>query len=1737
MATINIESILGEEPSATQQPTSQVQAPQSNDDFLNEVWQGQRPGTPGLAAPASNKPPVVIPIDNRTSFEVGTDAAMRGVKQVESNLYSAFGAFDKAAEIEADIAANYAQRTPDITADDASIAGFAGEAIASNVPNLAAGVALAAVPVVGWGLAGAYFFTQLYGESRKNILDETGQDNALAAIAPATFNTLLEMNPVLRVASKLGLGSAAKKSAAQVAKEAAEKGVLRRTKDALKFAGEIGVKEGSIEVAQQMSNLATVRVLKDEALLATPDKAELNEAINNFAGGMFGGAALGGAAQTYADYSVDKKAVKAVEDIERQIQVHDDLINKIVTMADPAKTPATDRLAQGLAAATVQPEQAAAATTTVTPTTSSTPETATQDNADIADNKTSPAQSLKQEVLDLNTPIAETVVALPQEQQDIFLEGLRRQRYALKQRLNFIDTSLKSVGEAATPLKGGSMIPLVEEQNLQVLTGELTAPALLDLANPDMKQYVRDPDGNIVSKAPSLGVAGTSVVSKADINQSILGGQSSLFDLVDQFDSIVADLGMNINPKTKSPMKFVLEVNNEKDSQSAVQDTNTYVIRLGTNGAMTPQNASETLLHELGHLMKINTLASAPQNVYQAINASWQDRLMSVKYRDAFVNQNKPTDRRKIPHSKINARDFNSEIYDTSLPEYAAEQFYRALVRKVGKGDFNMRTQAPSLFASFLKRFRRLFAQSKSLQERFAPSNYKQETFDKFVERMTLTRQIAELKAREEQAVHDKKAAAEVMGDSRSVDLPKSDLEKVSLFMRKMGVSEENADRFDEMVNLNMGFLGEGVLGASMKGVMTPIQIAEQADKRGFNLPYQYMEIVQAFQQTKMKIVEAADTVMRNWQAESQHARDVSRMLFVASTASDQKGRRLTDEELQVIKDDLKLSDMSFESWKQTDESLRAVLDPMEATAIYELARSNIANRDKAKEFRDRYMEATSEGERMDLVEEYTGESAINLDPDSKELFSEFYKDLQKTTKRFDDMRNRNYFPRSRLGQFYVRVIATEDETTWENYTANEGETVGFYSFDTEKEQKEFLESVKNETATSGGVRFYGSKMASSIYSTMGMPNVIVEKVRKELEAEGALSAEDKRVLKDLALELSPGKKFLKHMTRRKGIAGYNEDAARVYANYMASASNHIARAEHASDMANALQRMEDFPKQYSENYNKTLANGIQAITEYYKRHFKYVMAPDNDLANLRAAGFLWYLGFNIKSAAVNFMQTPLVLYPVLAGYTSDAHAMRRIGGALQDVFKAIKKSDTLEPDLLVTIDEMIKAGLIDESMVSDLAAMGEETGLRRLVPGYDLQSAYQKFAYYAGSMFRYGEKFNRMVATIAAHRIAKDKGLENQEEITKFVRDVIQSSQFEYSRFNRAEFMRNKKSVIFLFWQYMQHASYLFFGGKGGKTALRMWILAGVIAGLEGLPFAELLIGLLDLGGTKVKSIFGSQDPRVDIRKEIREILVEMELNPDLVLKGTSHSYGMFAFHMLPFLGVPFPEVNTRGSLGYGDPIPWFDGLTDPTVTDAEKAVYKTVAGVAGPIGGIALTGVQAMMSSEPDQWKRWEAAAPTFLRNASAGTRWLARGEEVTRNQAKLVGFETPEERISAILKAMGFQATALDTQREQMRAVQVAAMYYKSRRDALLDRLGYAYATNNREGIKDAMQDVMDYNKELLKTPSLAPLTISGKTLNKSITGKLETRAEIEANILQGEDMYLLQKELQKIYPTGN
>lgn len=1730
MPKINLQQLLREEP-ANASP-----APRNETTGTGlQVW-NNKPASAGLApseAPAPVTPVEPPSIDDRSSLEVAGDAIIRGGLQTASNAYAAFGLFDESQKIDSLIQSDYAARHSDITADNADYLGFAGEAIGSNAADMALSLGLLAIPVVGWAAAGAYLTTSLYGESRKNIYEKTGEDSPYAAIAPAAANTLLEFNPVIKVAKKLGILSDAKKSLADVAKEASERGFISTVSDTLKFGANIGAREGAVEVAQNLNNLAAVRVLKDQPILDGLSPTEKTELINDFFGGMFAGGALGGAAELINTMGVEKAATKRVEEINREIQQYDSLLNQFkaddAAKAAQAKPAETDLPIGGIAAGTpiLPTDQGSVANVPA--------QNAGQDSADKSTDPQAIADLLVQE-------IAQELKAIPKEKlpPEMMTEAIQARISLLQTQLTSLDSSLKAKGKDISPMTLWQ--ETASDSFLPYYDGSVGSedPSYFFFG---FKSGFMDDQGQF-QFAPTQ-TAGHTVwfpddykVEDVDPTQ---GPASSMFFEVANFTMEVFDkLGLNENTITGEPIKLHIQFRDdfeEQDIGGGTRYLNSKNAVIALNPTLSSQTMLKTVTHELGHLLKAQLVAEMPPSVVANFRNIYQESLLKETLRKDFVQKYTLFDFAKQidPTAKVGGEDILQAQYETSFEEFMAEQFGKALLNKTAKGEYNMRRDNPGIFNTMLRKFRLAFKFVKDLAKRLKIDNY-DESFNEYIERTTIRSELSNLESTLKGRISAQLQAADIL-DVKKPDQSKGNVQDLKLMIKAgstMGVNPTTTQALDEIVQLNMGFIGDSFGGKVFKSIMTPLQIAEQADKKGFSLPQLYMDIVQQMQTLKMNVVERADGVLKSFGYNQEASTRIAKMAFTASTMSDELKRQLTQPELDKLQASLGLSDADMAIWKDMDSSFREVVDKLESSLTYELARLYIKDRDQAKQFRDEYLAAPTEKERMELVEKYTGKPALDLSPDSQSLYTPFYAELLKNSRNMDNMRNKNYFPRSRLGNYYVRVIALEDDTTWDGYKGAKGSNVGFYSFDTKEEMMDFMKEVQQDDATTGSVRFLGGKISPSVYSLQGQPNAVIQKVKAELEAAGQLDKETKGILDAIALDIAPGRKFLRHMTRRKGVAGYSTDVARVYANYMTNAANHIARAEYASDLQNNLDMMD---KLIDLNQgSKVVTQDLGTLSDYFKRHFKYLMDNKNDWANIRAMGFLWYLGFNVKSALVNFMQTPMVLYPVLTGHTSDANAMRRITGAIKDLGKAFKNSQALEPDLLSTIDAMIKAGLLDESMVSDLAGMGEEGALKRLIPGYDLKTTYHKFAHMGGAMFRYGEKINRMITIIAAHRIAKDNGMTSQDDINTFVRKMIQTSQFEYSRFNRAEFMRGRRSIVFLFWQYMQHASYLLFGGQGSKTAMRMWALALVIAGIEGLPFAELMLDLLDVGGTQIKKMLGYSDPRVELRKDIRELVQQMEDygQPDMWLKGTSYFWGLGPLHGLSAFGVPVPNVSIRGSVSYGDPIPWFDGITDPTVTDEQKLVYKTIAGIAGPMGGIALGGIQALYSDEDNAWKRWEKVMPVFARNASTGVRWIAEGQETGVSDSTLLSFSTPEQRAEATLKALGFQPTRVDQTRQQMRAVQVSVMYYESRRRALLDNLGYAYGVGNREGIADAMEEVRAYNKELMNKPGLAPLAISGSTLSQSVKGKLTRKAEIEANILQGKNNYLLQQEIQKLYP---
>jgi len=475
---------------------------------------------------------------------------------------------------------------------------------------------------------------------------------------------------------------------------------------------------------------------------------------------------------------------------------------------------------------------------------------------------------------------------------------------------------------------------------------------------------------------------------------------------------------------------------------------------------------------------------------------------------------------------------------------------------------------------------------------------------------------------------------------------------------------------------------------------------------------------------------------------------------------------------------------------------------------------------------------------------------------------------------------------------------------------------------------------------------------------------------------------------------------------------------------------------------------------------------------------------------------------------------------------------VKAIAKAYRDIPSLIRKNKKLADDEMVMMEELRQTGILDESMVMELAGMGEADVLKRTIPGWDLENVMTKLAYYGGAMFRMAEKFNRNVTALTGYRLARDAG---HPDPVRAAREAVEKSQFEYAKWNRAEFMRGKKSVIFLFWQYMQHASFLFFGGEGRKTAARMWLLALFIAGVEGLPFLKTMLSAVNLFGTEAQEAMGVSNPRVALEEDMRDLLLEVTDEPDLVLRGMASYWGLGPLHLTSLLGAPMPNIDISGSLSFGSPVPFLDeALTGQGSPNEELG--KLTAAILGPVGGIMLQAYRSATSTDPNTWKNIEKSLPVFAKNAMQGGRWLAEGRETFRGEGEFLNMDRPEHRVSALMKILGFQNTRISQKFWQVKTQQEAALYWTLRKQMLLEDYNYSLVTDDREGKKDALEAIKDHNREMRKTDGLEGLMISTKDMRNSVRARQRAVALRERGIAPTRGQRPLFEEIERLFPVG-
>jgi hypothetical protein len=548
-------------------------------------------------------------------------------------------------------------------------------------------------------------------------------------------------------------------------------------------------------------------------------------------------------------------------------------------------------------------------------------------------------------------------------------------------------------------------------------------------------------------------------------------------------------------------------------------------------------------------------------------------------------------------------------------------------------------------------------------------------------------------------------------------------------------------------------------------------------------------------------------------------------------------------------------------------------------------------------------------------------------------------------------MRSENYVPFARFGKKYVAAF---DKNGISHFSLHENDA----SFNKMRAQlkKQGIDINTGELLTA--------------------PDGFYDELPPELTARFAKFDAD-------AAKVFPPEGFSKHFAEAKLVPGYDRTQfKRGVAEYIQGLSNFAAKQRAQGEFLSARAQID--PKAEPSLY------------AYAKRYSKYMLGNDPEGSAVRQFLTHYYLGANIKSAAVNLTQNLTTTLPNLMIHTNNPVGALRSGMSKAVRFLSPKLKEGLakeHPELVADIHAALADGSLTEQMYREIGGIAKgQSGLKRIKSKILDATMY---------MFDSAEKFNRMTSFISAWDVASKKGMTGAERF-KFAENFANDTQFIYNKANRPEMARGKAAIFFTF--------RLFAGNM--QRLLRNNLEPGRYKAAAGM-----LVALGTLGGAGAIPIFkelekGFEASGVDPRKAARELL----------------GYGKAGDAAL--YGVPsLAGVSLSGPLSTGELAPGIEQGVAP-------AIVRTVMGVAAdPFQRI---GKAAWLHGLGNDGQAVETLLPEALRPVSKAIRAYNNNAYTSAKRERIVKNPTAGE---LALTAAGFQPMRLVRAYEQTHSMQLA------------------------------------------------------------------------------------------------
>jgi N12 class adenine-specific DNA methylase/predicted RNA methylase len=663
------------------------------------------------------------------------------------------------------------------------------------------------------------------------------------------------------------------------------------------------------------------------------------------------------------------------------------------------------------------------------------------------------------------------------------------------------------------------------------------------------------------------------------------------------------------------------------------------------------------------------------------------------------------------------------------------------------------------------------------------------------------------------------------------------------------------------------------------------------------------------------------------------------------------------------------------------------------------------------------------------------------------------------------------YFPLGRFGRYFVTVRDVD------------GSVLTFSKFEKAADRDRFASEVGREYpggTVEKGVMEEGADLRNSMDPRM------VAEIETILGGAG-VDSEVMDMIWQRYLETMPDLSTRKRFIHRKGTAGFNRDALRVFSSHMFHAAHQMAKVKYGLELQELVQQARDQAREADDP-----TRGMTLSNELAKRH-DWVMNPTGGKAAqvLTSAAFVWFLAASPASAALNMTQTVMMGMPILAGRFGG---MKMAGQALMKASMDSVKgrgsitNANLSREEKDAIQAFYDSGLIDRTQSHELAGVGD-TGvnyspLRARVMGV------------ISWAFHRAEVWNREVTALAAYRMARGSGQDHLAAIDT-AHDLTWKTHFDYSNSSRPAIMQNDiAKVALVFRNYNVNMLYRMFRDihqslKGETPAARKearYQLAGVVgmqalfagvSGVAGFNLAMMVAGL----------IFGDEDDDpLGFEQAFRTDMVNI-LGPELggvVLNGVPGHY----------LGI---DLTTR----IGMPDLWFRSPNRELQGKDEYQYWLSQSlGATVGLGENLYNGFNLVMDGEVA--RGIETAAPKVVRDLMKSYRYASEGltsfDGTTVMTADQIGVH------GIVAQALGFTPASVAETWDRNTALKNAETRIMRERQRLVTKWAMSVIEGEDAEIDKATKAIDKWND----VPLHQAVPIKPDTLKRSVKTRMKNSA---------------------------